>query len=57
MQPCSQLQWAEALGGVCGVVQAAARSHNAREAELSAREAAIDAAQQQVEQQSRQLQV
>lgn len=45
------------LDCVCVTLQAAARSHTAREAELAAREGAIDAAQQQVEQQSRQLQV
>lgn len=39
------------------LLQAAARSHAAREAELGSREAALDAAQQQLEQQAHQLQV
>lgn len=38
-------------------LQAAARSHAAREAEINSREAALEAAQQQLEQQSMQLQV
>lgn len=37
--------------------QVAARTHNAREAELNAREGALEGAQQQLEQQTRRLEV